>query len=242
MSIAGLTDNESTDLIMSVGTHQSKRRIGPVQVAQLLERASRFQSLESIASALSLRDATLPKKFVSLLALPEEIRSLVSWGSAPGFISFSSASEIARAKRNLTEEALLVLSCVVLEHGLSKTELQAIVQRISRGHVPLREAVQEILAMRPVVERQYVFMTSTPPAIRDSESVELGRIKARQHLASAIGARNLLSVSVTPKTLTFVVLGDSDGHPPPPLRGITSESLKQFVESVFIDRAAHPND
>lgn len=241
MSLAGLTDSESTDLIMSVGTHQAKRRISPIQVAQLIEKASGLQSLESIARAVSLRDTTLLKKFISLLALPEETRSLVTWGSTRGFIPFSSASEIARIAKKIAAEELLALSCTVLEHGLTKTELQAVVQRVSRGQVPLDNAVQEILAMRPVIERQYVFMTSTPLVIRDSESLEHGRIKARQLLAGAIGASNLLSVSVTPKTLTFVVLGDSDGHPPAPLRGVTSESLKQFIEGIFLDKADHPD-
>ena len=233
MEIRGLSEAERLDLLMSVGTHKATRRLSPWQVARLVNRARDFQPLEVIAESLSLKDPGMLRKFLALLGLPEEVQPLVTWGSQSGFLSFSSASELSRLTNVIPRESLLQLSCAAIEHQLSKNEIQAVIQRKIRGGVDVSTAMSEIINLRPIVERQYVFIAKVPDALRVISDLDARRAMARQGLARSFGASSVLAVSVSERTITFVLAADKDGAPPGHAKSIDSESIGHFLEKVF---------
>lgn len=237
MGIRGLSDTEHLDLLMSVGTHKASRRLGPWQVARLVNRARELQPLEAIADALSLKDPGMLRKFLALLDLPEEVQPLITWGSQPGFLSFSSASELSRLTSTIPRESLLKLSCAAIEGRLSKSEIQAVVQRTIRGGVDASTAMSEIINLRPIVERQYVFIAKLPNLLREISDFDARRALARQRLARSFGASSVLAVSVSERTITFVLAADKDGAPPGDAKSINAGSIGNFLDGVFSGRS-----
>jgi hypothetical protein len=189
--LIGLNDAESTDLILSVGTHRATRRATPVRVAELLEKASLYQGMDSIAEHLQLKDQSILRRFLSILKLPEETRAMISWGSNRASISFSAASEIARLK---SPDEIQILTHAALTYRLSKSEIQATVQRSQRGDVSIASAVDEIVHLRPQIERQYLFIGR--PQNADEMPDEIMRRLIRKKLSLLIGPDELVSVSV----------------------------------------------
>ena len=47
---------------------------------------------------------------------------------------------------------------MAIEHHLSKSEVQAIIQRANRERCSVTDAAEEILKLRPEVEQQYLYM------------------------------------------------------------------------------------
>src|SRR4051812_19259230 len=121
--LAGLTESEYTDLMMSVGTHRRDRRLVPIRVAELLRQALEHSDLQKITDELQLADTTIPNRFLSLLNLAPEVQGLVSWGTGKGTLSFSVASEIARFQDPVGRSRLVQAS---LEHQLTRQEVVAI--------------------------------------------------------------------------------------------------------------------
>ncbi len=154
--IPGLTEEEERDLILSVGTHMRERRLSPMEVAELFERAIAHGANRSqLASACHLEGATAVGRFLRLTALPDRIRPLVDWGSSRSTLSTTQAQDIARLNSQAAMEELAVR---VLEHGLSSKEVRYIVQLIERSASDVEEAVQAQLELRPEVRRLYVFL------------------------------------------------------------------------------------
>ncbi len=148
--IEGLTDSEREDLILSVGTHRRTRRLTPIGVARLLEKATwAGVPQDELAGELGLASGAMCGRFQKLLQLPEELQLMVDWGGS-GTLSMSQAHEIGRLRE---DDKMLALAACVIENGLTSQETKQVVQRILRGKVDVAVAVDEIVRMRPVVER-----------------------------------------------------------------------------------------
>jgi hypothetical protein len=153
--MSALTDDERRDLLMSVGTHRSQRRLSPIGVAQLFRKAmDGGESLSWCASAVDLSNADMVKRFLRLLDLPPSVQVTVAWRGSDTTLAFTAATEVARLPKHLQEQT----AHEALAYRLSSSEVKYVVQRIARSGRDPRSAVEEIVALRPAVERHHVFI------------------------------------------------------------------------------------
>lgn len=222
--LTGLDLSEKQELLATIGSHRSKRKTTPPRVAELLDKARTFQPLDKIALDLELRDTSILHRFLSLLKLPPEIQGLVEFGQSKGFIPFSSAAEIVRVAN---DDDRKYLAKTALENSLKKSEVQAIIQRSVRAQVPIRHAVDEILKLRPVVERQYLFLGALGDSFTNHSEIDCQRM-LRAALAEKIGGQNILSVSCKAHRYSFMITESA-------YRDISSELSHKNVDN-FVNK------
>ena len=170
--LSGLSALDLGRLRMSVGygTHKKGRPLSPIEVGSLLQRArAEGASLEECANEIQLDGTGHIGRFLRILDLPDDIRHLIDWGSGRSFIGFTSAVELARLKDADDQRAL---TKAILSKGLGSKEVRQVAQLRKRSARVVEVCVEEVLGMRPKVERRYVFVGSVAP-----ESVEaLGKL------------------------------------------------------------------
>jgi len=153
--ILGLSPEAQRDLILSVGTHRGNRRLSPIEVAELMEVAiNAGTSVQQLASALLFADSTLVMRFRRLLKLPSAIKHLVGW-RGKSCLSFETASAIARLQSQKEQETV---AKAVLEHRLTKPEVYQIVQIQERSGKPITECTEDVLRMRPQIEKRHILI------------------------------------------------------------------------------------
>ena len=201
---AALSALELGRLRMSVGygTHKKGRPLSPMEVGSLLQKArSEGVSLEECARAIQLGGTGHIGRFLRILKLPDDIRHLVDWGSGD-FVGFTSAVELAKL-RDAADQRVVVKA--VLSDGLSSKEVRQITQLRGRSGRAIDACLSEVLGMRPIVEKRYVFVGSVA-----SENVEgLGRLTQTVRdtiLASGMEEMGLQSVTgrLGPRFFTLV--------------------------------------
>ena len=144
-------------LRMSVGYGGNKlhRPLSPIEVGQLLCAAqNKGITLEDCAREIQL-DGTNIKRFIKILELPNDIKHLVNWGSSKETISFSSAVELLRLSN--TDEQRAVANRI-LEDGFTRNEIRQIVQLRNRSKRSIEDCIAEVIGMRPIVEKCYIFL------------------------------------------------------------------------------------
>lgn len=222
-----LSTDEYAQLVASVGTHRGQRHLLPYQCAALFQKALDGDTIAKVAEATML-SASQISKFTNLNDLSSEIRKLVRFGSQKnGAVSFSTASEISSLESNEKRSELFKAT---LEHSLSKSDVIAIRQRITRSNVSISEAIKEVLLMRPIVERSHMFVASLRKYDHLNES-EI-RTKVRKGLAELVGANNVITVSVGEGKLAFLlkdqaVLNDRIAN------SLKSENLQKLVSGLI---------
>lgn len=190
---------------MSVGygRHQPRRPFSPVECARLYRRAEREGSNRAESARKTDLDATGVGRFLRLLDLPPEVQHLVDWGRGE-FVGFSSAAELVRLADS--EDRRVVAEAVLSEHLTSK-EVRQVVQLRERSGRAVPDCVQEVVGMRPVVEKRYVFMG----AVVDEEVVAaLGSLVQAERdavLAGAIRAVGLRGASGRLGKRIFTLVG-----------------------------------
>lgn len=148
-------------------------------------------------------DASGVGRFLRLVDLPPEVQDWVDWGAGKDFIGFSSAVELGRLSNH--EEQRFVAQAILSERLTSK-EVRQVVQLRERSRQPIRDCVREIVGMRPVVEKRYVFMG----AVVDDDVVavlsELPQTERDALLACGIEALSLQGASgrLGPRLFTLV--------------------------------------
>lgn len=151
----GLSPKEKRDLILSVGTHRTKRRLQPVEVAELIQKSlSAGGTLEEASNEISLSTRVL-QKFTSLLSLPPDTQIMIGWGSDSSTVSFTAAAEISRLK---TAHEQKFLAEAVLEHQLNVPEIKQVVQIRQRSQKSIEDSVEAVLKQRPVVEKRHLII------------------------------------------------------------------------------------
>lgn len=159
----GLTASETAELLMSVATHRTERLLTPIEVAARLQRAvDAGLSADAVGHAVGL-DAKTVHLFLRLLELPDDYRQYVSWGRAKGRLPMSSASEAVELRGLLVEADFQLLLDLIRRDALKHKEVRAVVQRVKRNSAkPWREHLNDVLSLRPQVERQELIILDTP--------------------------------------------------------------------------------
>ena len=203
----GLSALELGRLRVSVGygTHKKGRPLSPVEVAELVDRArASGNTLAECAREIRIDESGL-LRFLRLLELPADLRHLVDWGGGRGVLGFSGAVELVRIG---DIDAMAIVAKAVLKSGLSSKETRQVVQLLERSNRQPDEVIREVLGMRPVVERRYVFIGSV---IEDTLSLALA--KRTQHerdglLEAAMVSLGLVGASGRLGTKRFTLVGD----------------------------------
>ncbi|MEI8373794.1 MAG: hypothetical protein WCJ35_13280 [Planctomycetota bacterium] len=151
----GLSLDEWRDLLLSVNTHRSVRRLSPPEVACLTKRAVKSASLETVAQSLNMRETSTLRRIMPLAGLDADLQSLVAWGAKPGKIGFSVASELQGLRE---PSAIREAFGAALTNNLSKEEARQIKQAFTRGQGSISKCIEGALKTRPRIERREVVL------------------------------------------------------------------------------------
>ena len=116
----------------------------------------------------------------------------MSWGGQKGFISFSAANQLVRFED--TEEQHAVVRSILSE-GLNSKEIRQVVQLKNRSGREIGECLEEVLNMRPVIEKKHVFIGTIEDQKVTSILAGLTQAERDSILKHSIVALNLGEVS-----------------------------------------------
>ena len=185
----GLTAHDYQDLILSVGTHSSARRLSPLEVAQLLHKAIEAgETRRGCAVALGV-GTTQVSTFLKLLAVTPEIQHLADWrGSKHASIPFSTLAELSRLRAPDQVDA----AQAVLRHDLTWKEIVQLVQIVDRSGKTLQECIADVLNLRPHVETRHLFIGAITSACLESHLRSLAQ-SDRDHMMTQLLTRIIRS-------------------------------------------------
>ena len=158
--LTGLSPLELGRLRMSVGygTHKKGRPLSPIEVGLLLDQAHNSGvSLKDCAQAVQLDGTSQIGRFLRIINLPQDIQHLIGWGTSGGAIGFTTAVELERLRDENDQRAVAE---AVLTNNLDSKEVRQVVQLRKRSGRTVDECVKEVLGMRPITQRRYVFIGS----------------------------------------------------------------------------------
>ena len=185
MGVDALSQQERQRLLLSVGTHREHRPLSPVEVASVFAKVmSTGGSLSDCARAASLEGTTIVSRFLRLLKLPASVWHLVGWGSVAGMVGFSSGAEIARLDDDTAEEALVN---GVLTNRLSGSEVRQVVQLRKRSKRPLQDCLNEVVGLRPRIEKRYVYVGAVTEAALKISLAAMTQLERDQLLGTVVG-------------------------------------------------------
>lgn len=205
--LAGLNALELGHLRMSVGygTHKRGRPLSPIEVGGLLRRSlDQGVSLQDCAKALQLAGTGHIGRFLHILKLPDDLRHLVDWGAGKNFVGFTAAVELVKV-RDINDQR--IIANAILSHGLNSREVRQIAQLRRRSGRTAELCIDEVLGMRPVIEKHYVFVGS----VAEGCSSELGRLTQAVRnsiLEAGIKGMGLHGATARLGTKFFTLVGD----------------------------------
>ena len=229
----GITATEVQDITLSVGTHRGVRRLSPLEVAGIIEKAvDAGTSRKECASALGI-GPTQVGTFLKLLSLGSEIQHLADWrGTKNASVPFSTLAELARLPVNDQKKA----TEAVLRHDLRWKEVIQLTQIRDRSGLSIEECIESILKLRPQIETRHLFVgaiTAAPlrdrlHSISQSDRDALLERILRRLTGPAYGAKGRLS------DREFTVLSR---HDLPKLLEMTADQIEQIVNDGLEDLA-----
>lgn len=152
----GISTDTQRKLLLSVGSHRSKRPLSPVEVGEAVQAlVDAGSSLGEVAESLHLEDTSVLTKFLRLVRLTPEIRHVVDWGRSSSTIGFTAASEIGKLS-DPVEQAQLCQAA--LAHQMGSGEVKQVVQLHNRSKRAVNACIDEILRLRPEVQRFHVLL------------------------------------------------------------------------------------
>ena len=205
--LPGLSGLEIGRLRMSVGygTHKRGRPLSPVEVSELLWRAQRAgASLRDCAKCLQLSDSQVGR-FLRLFELSPDVRHLVAWGRGSDSIGFTTAAQIARVADKDEQRAL---ATAAIEQRLEMDEVRQVVQLRQRSGRTIEQCLQEVLDMRPTVERHYVFIGAVADESVEAVLGEMTQAERDAVLHSSMEAIDLEGASGRLGERFFTLVGD----------------------------------
>jgi len=215
--LADLSALELGHLRMSVGygTHKNGRPLSPVEVGKLIRRVKNSGvSTQDCANAIRL-DSSGISRFLRILKLPEEIQYLVSWGAQRGTLGFSVANQLVRFDDAEDQKAVLQS---ILSEGLNSKEIGQVAQIKKRSGKDINECLEEILNMRPVIEKRHVFIGTIDDQDIQSILADLTQLERNSILHNGIRTLNLGNVSASLGKKVITVVG--------------SESLEKAIQKI----------
>lgn len=227
-----LSQPDRSLLLQSIGTHKANRKLSPIRVAQLLEKAMSVQTIESIAADLELSEPSTLRRILSLRSIPQALQPLVVWGRQAGYLSFSVAAEISRVQDTAKIQQL---ATAALERNFSKEETRAILQRSKRSNIGMTEAIDEILTLRPIVEQQHLYMGLIPTCWQNQlRPDDEARAKLRRRLAMLVDPSGILSVACNGDRYSFM-LNSNAANNPKVAENLNRDEIDAFVKSLLCD-------
>ena len=205
--LAGLNALELGRLRMSVGygTHKKGRPLSPIEVGGLLRRAlDQGVSLQDCAKVLQLAGTGHIGRFLRILELPDDLLHLVDWGAGKNFVGFTAAVELVKVGDGKDQR---VIAEAILSHSLNSREVRQIAQLRRRSGRTVEVCIDEVLNMRPIIEKHYVFVGS----VAEGCSTELGRLTqaARDSILEAgVKRMDLHGATARLGTKFFTLVGD----------------------------------
>lgn len=155
--LPGLSADELRDLSLSVGTHLGTRRLSPIEVASLFQKAMNSgATLQECAKFVRLEGTTMVSRFLKLNKISPSIKYLIDWGQSTSTISFTAAKELCGLPNDQQEYACEA----IIANQLKKSEVQQVFQIYRRSKRSISDCINEVIRMRPAVERRYVFVGS----------------------------------------------------------------------------------
>ena len=206
--LAGLSTLELGRLRMSVGygRHKKGRPLSPIEVGLIL-RSARDEgvSLRDCANVIGLDGTGHIGRFLRILDLPHDLQHLVDWGADRNAIGFSSAVELVRLREADDQHAV---ARSILADGLSSKEVRQIGQLRIRSGRTIGACIKEVLGMRPIVERRYVFIGSIVDQNVEDALIKLTQAERDSILESGIKLLNLRGASGRLGKRFFTLVGD----------------------------------
>ena len=170
----------------------------------MLRKARREgMSLRECAKVVQI-DGTGIGRFLRILELPHDLRHLVDWGTGKHFIGFTSAVELARFRDAGDQRAV---ADAILSNNLNSKEVRQVAQLRERSGRSVDVCLKEVLGMRPVIDKRYVFIGLTSPKNIDG----LARITQADRdsvLASGLERLGLRSATGRLGLRFFTLVGD----------------------------------
>ena len=208
--LPGLTHEEARDLVLSVGTHHGRRRLSPLEVAELFQKAlTSGATLQECAHFVNLTGPAMISRFVRLLRLSAQIRHMVDWGQTGATMAFAAAWRLAE----LGEDEQEAVVREIIANEMTREEVRQLVQLKKRSRRRMEECVSEVLRMRPAVTKHHVFLG----AVTD-EDTRQGLAKLKQGERDEVLASALTETyGVLPKTSgrlgieRFTIVTDEEG-------------------------------
>ena len=208
----GLLSHEISWLILSVGTHKSKRPLLPVEVAEYMQKALEAgEKRTDIAEKLHLEDSSIIGHFIRLLSLPTQVQQIIGWGSDPATISFTAAAGIARLESTQEQS---ILAKAALENQFNKSEILQVIQIRQRSGNAIANCIKAVLDQRPIVERRYVIIGELTSESLKDRIKNLSQLERNNLLNSALRHRgsDLTYLGSKLGDEYFVLVGDEHFH------------------------------
>ena len=223
----GLTQEERSRLIRSVGTHRGARPLSPIEVGRFFAQALQHSSPEAVAKEVDFRGTSMVTRFVRLLELPEEFHPLVDWGHSDGSIPFTAASAVGGLSRE-TQRTLLNL---LVSGGIDTLTLRHAVPILRKGR-SVEEAVKEAGKLRPIIIRRHLIIGAVgiPDRERVSSLEQAQRdIVIKTALKGLLSESDLTAARLLPERFTIVTndSGKDSIDAMSNAKGITFEHLVQ---------------
>ena len=228
--LAGLSALELGRLRLSVGygTHKKGRPLSPIEVGLLLQKArSEGVSLNECATVIQLEGTGHIGRFLRILELPGDIQHLVDWGRGNGFVGFTSAIELTKLKCAKDQKSL---AQVIISSDIKSKEIQQVVQLRNRSGDDIESCVKDVIGMRPIVEKRFVFIGTVDTATSDS----LDKVSQKERdtiLTSAIEEIDLQGATgrLGRKIFTLVGLEDFDAS----MRKIGKDNIEMQLRTLI---------
>lgn len=205
--LPGISKLEFGRLHMSIGygTHKKGRPLSPVEVGMLLCRARKAgASLQDCAHALN--GTSHLGRFLRILDLAPDLLHLIGWGGGNGnSIGFSAAVELARI---CDADDQRTVATAILADGLQSREIRQVAQLRSRSRRPIRACLEEVLGMRPSIEKRYVFIGAVGSKTLEAALGKLSQAQRNAVLQSGIDTLGLSGASGRLGERLFTLVGD----------------------------------
>ena len=224
------TAQDQAKILASVGSHASQRFATPAQVAEDMEaRRSKYPTKRALAEAYSLTP-TMVDRFLSLLKLPEEIRTKVTFQGKGDNLGLAKAFCLARLR---SQSDMQFLANEILKSDLNTSEVRQIeLLKRKNDALPIEECLRIVRDYREKVEETNVVVATLTP---DSRTILDRPEGGREDVRAAVKTK-LTNLVKSPKDVRYlsqsggklILVLSSEGYGD--LRGYAAVHKKTFTE------------
>ncbi len=227
----GLSDEEQSALVRSVGTHRVQRHLSPLEVSQHLKKAIDGGSTRKECAADLQLGTTQVSEFLRLMNLTPEIQYLADWGRlTESTISFSSLALLV----SLLPKDQIRAAEAILAHRLSWREVVQLVQIANRSRKAVGECIDAVVKLRPEIETRHLFIgsiTSERLKMSLADLVQHGRDKLmekalRKVLSPSVDVSGRLGVK------NFTIVGSKN---PAQILNMNADAFERAINDMLLE-------